>query len=240
MTDGQKRRPQTKTYIPIDAEWLFDAPKEWMIRFVQGLADGDGSVSLKNAHCTITSLANPDFIQRILAKVNLNAKVYGLNVTVRGNDQIVAAEQLPFFWGTTAKREKLALLVEWLKKPPPPEKKRYTREELEVLSEAITWEWSIETTNNAIYAATCKENRGTGWYRSPTGLIHKLRRMREARIELLREVLEEAQQRHWSQKMVSRTVRDVSKERLGYIWEPQEADIEREKGIMNKERNDED
>ncbi|MHA1769969.1 MAG: LAGLIDADG family homing endonuclease, partial [Candidatus Thorarchaeota archaeon] len=95
LTDGQRRRLQTKTYIHLDAEWLFDAPKEWMVRFVQGLADGDGSVNLGDAHCTITSLANQDLIQRILARLDVKTRVYDLNVVTSSYADVLKAADLP-------------------------------------------------------------------------------------------------------------------------------------------------
>ncbi|MCF2136132.1 MAG: LAGLIDADG family homing endonuclease [Candidatus Thorarchaeota archaeon] len=238
LTDEQKRRPQTKTYIPIDAEWLFDLPDTWVDKFIQGLADGDGSVSLENTRCTITSLANQDLIQHVLARLGVKARVHGIYIVTSGNEDVIKASTIPFFWGTTAKREKLTMLVEWLKKPPP--QKWYTPAELEVLSEAIDMGWPIEKINNTIYEVTSQKHNGEGWYRAPRGLIRKMSKMRRARSDLLREVLKEAQQRHWSTKMVIRAVRTCSKARLGYIWKPRENDIEREIRFMTEESNDPD
>jgi intein/homing endonuclease len=43
---------------PIHAEWILQMPREWQVAFVQGLADGDGSASVKSFYVRIATVPN--------------------------------------------------------------------------------------------------------------------------------------------------------------------------------------
>ncbi len=226
LLDGQT---PTKTYIPLDADWLLDMPTKWVARFVQGLADGDGSVVIPNQNCIITSYVNQRFIQRLLAKWEIGTRVHGLNVVTSGIDDVIKASKIPLFWGATEKASNLAMLAEWFEKR---KRQKYGGEELEVLAEAISaGDWTMKQINEAVYNATSEQNGGKGWYRTPRGLTRKMKRMREERTALLREVMSKARTEEWSVDQICDMIERSSTVRLGYTWRPDKADIEREMSL---------
>ena len=175
------------------------------------------------------SLVDQRFIQRLLAKWEIGTRVHGLNVVTSGIDDVIKASKIPLFWGATEKASNLAMLAEWFEKR---KRQKYGGEELEVLAEAISaGDWTMKQINEAVYNATSEQNGGKGWYRTPRGLTRKMKRMREERTALLREVMSKARTEEWSVDQICDMIERSSTVRLGYTWRPDKADIEREMSL---------
>jgi hypothetical protein len=61
--------PVHHTLHQLRMDWIFDAPRSFKIRFVQGMADSDGSV--KPSEVVITSVPNADFLTKILLSLGM-------------------------------------------------------------------------------------------------------------------------------------------------------------------------
>ena len=61
---------------PVQMEWLLTCPKEFLVAFIQGLAESDGSVDKHGYYAAIASVPNSKFFQLILSKINTPSHVY--------------------------------------------------------------------------------------------------------------------------------------------------------------------
>ncbi|MHA1770935.1 MAG: hypothetical protein ACTSYL_05895 [Candidatus Thorarchaeota archaeon] len=173
MENTEAVHRQTKTYMPVAADWILDLPHKQLVSFVQGLADGDGSVSIETSKCSIASVPNPEFIRRVLVKLNIESNVSGSDVVIRKNNAIIQAANLPLFIGAVGKFEKLNKLVKYIKgalRGP------YTDLELDIIIEAHKQKKSIEWIIDTIFERS-SEKYGTGWYRTPSAISKKIERM---------------------------------------------------------------
>ncbi len=56
--------PERTSYDPLRMNWILLAPRGFRLRFIQGLADSDGAVHLRNVR--ITSVPNAEFVSLVL------------------------------------------------------------------------------------------------------------------------------------------------------------------------------
>lgn len=63
---------ETTTYTSIRADWILDAPREFKIWFIQGVADSDGYVDINLFRAGIVTKPNRNFIETILKSLGTN------------------------------------------------------------------------------------------------------------------------------------------------------------------------
>ena len=78
-------------------DWIFNAPREFRLRFIQGLADSDGSV--KRSEVIITSVPNADFVTRLLQGLGMSTAhtLYENGAPLRTQVNRKQAATLPIF-----------------------------------------------------------------------------------------------------------------------------------------------
>ncbi|MFW9889982.1 MAG: LAGLIDADG family homing endonuclease, partial [Candidatus Thorarchaeota archaeon] len=96
-----------KKETPIHADWVLDMPREWRVAFLQGLADGDGSASIRQFRVNIGTVTNHDFILRLLSTFGLHTSIEKTKVRVDRYDDILKAKGLPFFKHAISRKEGL-------------------------------------------------------------------------------------------------------------------------------------
>jgi hypothetical protein len=62
----------SKTWNPIQADWILNAAEDWRIAFIQALSDGDGFASIRN-YCTgIATIVNQEFFLHLLESLGIH------------------------------------------------------------------------------------------------------------------------------------------------------------------------
>lgn len=100
---------------PIDVDWLFQAPSEWTVPFLQGLADGDGCASIKAFCLSIASITNQQLFRRLLKRIGLHSTIDGRSVVIRKQNEIVKASKIPLFRHTTGRLKRLRDLAKMIR-----------------------------------------------------------------------------------------------------------------------------
>ena len=137
----------TKTYIPLDCDYIFQMPKAFRVRFLQGLADGDGTVDIAKHRLAISSLVNRKFIIRLLQSLGIHARlqfvrdkearVETLQVAVSKTEDLLRAAELPAFF-LTSKLDDLLLAREMYHRAQEKgSRKHYSQEELGILWQIV-------------------------------------------------------------------------------------------------------
>jgi len=75
---GLKEGERTSTN-PVSMEWIYDSPREFIVAFLQGIADSDGYVSKKRNYAEISSIPNTKFYVKLVTKLGFVAKYYPLS-----------------------------------------------------------------------------------------------------------------------------------------------------------------
>jgi hypothetical protein len=84
------------TYDPIRAEWVFDAPLEFRLGLIHGIAESDGSVSVASQEVEFWIGPNWKWMIRLLQTFNLRGFVNREAVTL-SKSQAIAAFSIPVF-----------------------------------------------------------------------------------------------------------------------------------------------
>ncbi|MFX1577399.1 MAG: hypothetical protein ACFFCF_09495 [Promethearchaeota archaeon] len=105
------------TYNPIKANWLLSTPRSVRLKFLQGLNDSDGFVSIKSQYMGIACGVNGDFTVNLLAAFGINSRYYkeSFKVAIEEQESIKRACRLPSFQfavGRQSKAEKLLGVLE--------------------------------------------------------------------------------------------------------------------------------
>ena len=104
-----------KTYQRISADWIIRAPENIRKAFLQGLSDGDGSVSLKGRYICITTWDNQKFVRDLFKTFDVDARINGIDVVTRGMAQARKAALIPAFRYAKSRlhaSERLAEMIE--------------------------------------------------------------------------------------------------------------------------------
>ncbi|MFX1581071.1 MAG: hypothetical protein ACFFCJ_02525 [Promethearchaeota archaeon] len=102
------------TKIPIKASWLLKTPYSIRLRFLQGIADGDGWAMTKYQKVGIASTTNCEFIKDLLNTFLINSRINGPNVVIVRRDSINLSSELPFFLHAKSRQENLEKIVQML------------------------------------------------------------------------------------------------------------------------------
>ncbi|TXT56052.1 MAG: hypothetical protein BAJATHORv1_30436 [Candidatus Thorarchaeota archaeon] len=89
----------------IDAEWIIDAPKDFRICFIQGVSDGDGTVTSMLAEISTTS--EGEFYSRVLDSLGFSTKFSDSRVLIHRVEDIPKAAHLPLFKFASGRQKKL-------------------------------------------------------------------------------------------------------------------------------------
>ena len=105
---------QCTTHDPIGASWLLSAPDDIRLGFLQGLADGDGSASVKTQKLTIACGCNNQFVQSLLKASDIYCTECGHQIVVARRESILRAVTLPLFkhaQGRQRNAQKIAMML---------------------------------------------------------------------------------------------------------------------------------
>jgi len=100
-----------KSQTSIQAEWILKMPYDWRIKFLQGLADGDGWASTRGLDTGISTAVNQEFFERIFHSVGIESKKTPSSVLITRKEEIRNAKQLPLFYHSTGRQGRLDTLV---------------------------------------------------------------------------------------------------------------------------------
>src|SRR5207245_7808878 len=62
--------------VPVDIPWIDSRPRDFIVAFLQGLAESDGHVDKTRNYAEISSVPNSEFYRRLIEKLGYTAKVY--------------------------------------------------------------------------------------------------------------------------------------------------------------------
>jgi len=82
---------------PIRMEWILSCPRNFIVAFLQGIAESDGSVDRHGYFTSISSIPNSSFLQRALASINTPSRVHPKHRPVQIRINITQAITLPLF-----------------------------------------------------------------------------------------------------------------------------------------------
>lgn len=92
------KESETTTNNPARMNWIFNTPKFFKKRFIQGISDSDGSVNFQSQCCYIYTYPNTDFLKELLStlgiKARVNNSVYGKFLSILPQEAI----KLPIFF----------------------------------------------------------------------------------------------------------------------------------------------
>lgn len=89
---------QVTTYDTINANWILNAPKDFRIWFLQGLADSDGFVDLQAFQVGIITQPNTQFIKVVLESLGIRSNIRIFDGRLEGTMiNIQDAYELPVF-----------------------------------------------------------------------------------------------------------------------------------------------
>src|SRR3989454_5977829 len=83
--------------VPIDIPWIHTCPRDFIVAFLQGLADSDGHVHKKRNYAEISSVPNSRFYRRLIEKLDLSVKSYPLNNPKLVRTDLITAYNIPLF-----------------------------------------------------------------------------------------------------------------------------------------------
>ncbi|MHA1769966.1 MAG: hypothetical protein ACTSYL_01705 [Candidatus Thorarchaeota archaeon] len=111
-TTARSEQPRT-TNSPAP-DWILSMPPAMQVKFIQGLADGGGSVSLDERVVVIKTQAGPELVSAVLDKLGIQSAVRDGKVVIDRPSAIILAAQLPLFFMAQEKQADLARLAESL------------------------------------------------------------------------------------------------------------------------------
>jgi hypothetical protein len=106
--------PPKVTKTPTYAPWLFNTPDNIRVKFLQGIADGDGYAMTKYQKMGIASTSNREFIKELLKAFSIDSNINGPNVVIVKRDSINHSAELPFFLHATGRQERAEKIVRML------------------------------------------------------------------------------------------------------------------------------
>ncbi|MBI2084847.1 MAG: hypothetical protein HYT70_04545 [Candidatus Aenigmarchaeota archaeon] len=98
------------TYDKVKMKWIFSCPKSFIIPFLQGLYDGDGSTH-NFWRIELSCEPNQQFIIKLLRKLNIDAYLDGDAVSIHNRKSILTAEKISIFKYAKGRKNKLKKLV---------------------------------------------------------------------------------------------------------------------------------
>jgi hypothetical protein len=114
---------QTHTDTPAKIDWILKAPKEFQIKVLQGLFDGDGWANKTLKEISIHSHQNRDIIQQLLLQQGINAIQDGdFELVIHSNEGIKAAAKLPVFFSSIGRHNRALEAAQMAAAPRPSEK----------------------------------------------------------------------------------------------------------------------
>ncbi|MFW9888054.1 MAG: hypothetical protein ACFFER_07730 [Candidatus Thorarchaeota archaeon] len=105
---------QNKIETPLDAEWTLKAPRRLRTALIQGIADGDGYVSVNSQYAALSTRINQPYFGRLLRSLNIESIPTKKDVLIKQTESIIGfAELAPFREAETRRQdlEELASLV---------------------------------------------------------------------------------------------------------------------------------
>lgn len=108
------------TYNPIRSDWLLRSSEEIRLKFLQGLNDSDGFVSVSNQYMGIAAGINGVFVKQLLSTFDIDShydeRYY--KVSIWKNESIKRAARLPFFLYATDRQKSAEKLQDMLEARP--------------------------------------------------------------------------------------------------------------------------
>src|SRR3989441_2166267 len=85
------------TRVPIDMPWIDTCPRDFIVAFLQGLADSDGHVHKTRNYAEISSIPNSGFYWNLIEELDFHAKAYPLNNPKLVRMDLETACNIPLF-----------------------------------------------------------------------------------------------------------------------------------------------
>lgn len=82
---------------PISMDWILDCPHHFIVSFIQGVSESDGSVSKHGYYTAIASVPNSDFYKTLLAKIGTHSRTHPKHHPTQLRINLLPALQLPLF-----------------------------------------------------------------------------------------------------------------------------------------------
>ncbi len=106
---------ESKTYHPLNADWILKMPERERVSFLQGVCDGDGCVSLASQYLSIGTCSNSEFYRRLLHSLGMTSHLGDGAVVVSAHESLQRARDLRVFRyarNRLAKLEKLGAMID--------------------------------------------------------------------------------------------------------------------------------
>src|SRR2546427_4727425 len=83
--------------VPIDIPWINSCPRDFIVAFLQGLADSDGHVHKSRNNAEISSVPNSKFYWSLIDKLDFGVKTYPLDNAKLVRMNLLTAYRIPLF-----------------------------------------------------------------------------------------------------------------------------------------------
>ncbi len=100
-------KKENKIQNPIDAEWALSAPRRLRIALVQGIADGDGYVSVNSQYTAISTKVNQPFFGRLLRSFDIASLETKKDVLIKQTESILRFTEIEPFKNAESRRRDL-------------------------------------------------------------------------------------------------------------------------------------
>jgi len=111
---GMKEWERT-TYNNVNMNWLFDSPKYFLVSFLQGICDGDGSAH-KFWKVEISCDPNQNLFIKLLRKLEINSYLDGDAISISEENSIRNSLKLPIFLNAEWRLKRLKKIVSMIDK----------------------------------------------------------------------------------------------------------------------------
>jgi hypothetical protein len=101
------KKNENKIQNPIDAEWTLSAPRRIRNALVQGIADGDGYVSVNSQYAALSTTANQPFFGRLLRSFDIESLETKKDVLIKQTESILRFAEIEPFKQATSRRKDL-------------------------------------------------------------------------------------------------------------------------------------
>jgi hypothetical protein len=98
---------QNKIENPLDAEWVLSAPRRLRTALVQGIADGDGYVSVNSQYAALSTKVNQPFFGRLLRSFDIESLETKKDVLIKQTESILKFAELEPFRQAKSRRKDL-------------------------------------------------------------------------------------------------------------------------------------
>lgn len=101
---------ESKTFDPVNADWILLAPREWRTPFIQGVCDGDGCASIKAQFLSIGTSSNFEFYQDLLKSFEIKSHKGDGAIVISSQESVQKANEIGMFRYAKSRQDNLEKL----------------------------------------------------------------------------------------------------------------------------------